>query len=103
MGLIWLRELVNPELMFILCVMWEDSVLVVPLFAVQAYSAVGWMTKESSISFWLAGVFFRLQSEYIFLLFYFVAMDMDQYKFNLDVYSKDSRFGTARLPLDGFS
>jgi len=58
--------------------MWEASVMVGQLLAVQAYSAVGWMTKESSISFWQEGVFFRFQSEYIFSLFYFVAMDMDQ-------------------------
>jgi len=83
--------------------MWKDSVLVGQLFAVQVYSAVGCMTKESSISFWQGGVFFRLQSRYIFSLFYFVAMDMDQYKFNLDIHGKDSRHGTTRLPLDGFS
>jgi len=59
--------------------------------------------EESSISFWQGGVLFCLQSQYIFVLFYFVAMDMDQYKFNLDVHGKDMRHGTTRLPLDGFS
>jgi len=63
--------------MFTLCVMWEASVLVGQLLAIQAYSAVGWMTKESSISFWQGAVFFRLQSQYIFSLSYFVAMGMD--------------------------
>jgi hypothetical protein len=49
--------------------MWEDSVLGVQLLAVQAYGAVGWMIKESSISFWHGGVSFHLQSQYIFDLF----------------------------------
>jgi hypothetical protein len=37
--------------MFILYVMWEASVLVGQLLALQAGSSVGWITKESSISF----------------------------------------------------
>jgi hypothetical protein len=38
--------------MFSLYVMWEACVLVVQLFALQEGSAVGCMTKESSIIFW---------------------------------------------------
>jgi len=38
--------------MFILCVIWEASVLVGQLLALQEGSALGWMAKESSISFW---------------------------------------------------
>ena len=50
MGLIWLRALVNPECMSALCVMCEAAVLVGQLLALQEGSAVGWMTKESSIN-----------------------------------------------------
>jgi hypothetical protein len=50
MGLIWLRVLLNPECMSMLCVMWEASVLVGHLLALQEGSAVGWMTKESSLN-----------------------------------------------------
>jgi hypothetical protein len=46
MGLIWLRLLVNPECMSMLCA----SVLVGQVLALQEGSAVGWMTKESSIN-----------------------------------------------------
>jgi hypothetical protein len=38
--------------MFILFVMWDVSVLVGQLLALQEGSAVGWMTKETSINFW---------------------------------------------------
>jgi hypothetical protein len=51
MGLSWLRGLVNPEQMSILFVMWEASVHVRQLLALQGGSAVGWVTKESSINF----------------------------------------------------
>jgi hypothetical protein len=54
--------------------MWEYSVLVGQLLAVQAYSAAGWMTKESSVSFWHEGVLLCQQTQYIFLLFYFIIM-----------------------------
>jgi hypothetical protein len=37
---------------YMLFVMWEASVLLGQLLALQEGSAVGWMTKESSISFW---------------------------------------------------
>jgi hypothetical protein len=37
--------------MSMLYVMWGTSVLVGQLLALQEGSAVGWMTKESSISF----------------------------------------------------
>jgi hypothetical protein len=37
--------------MSMLYVMWEAPVLVGQLLALQEGSAVGWMTKESSISF----------------------------------------------------
>jgi hypothetical protein len=50
MGLIWLRVLVNPAFMSMLYVIWEASVFVGQLLALQEGSAVGWMTKESSIS-----------------------------------------------------
>jgi hypothetical protein len=50
MGLIWLRVPEKPE--FILCVMWETSVLVVQMLALQEGSAVGWMIMESLISLW---------------------------------------------------
>jgi hypothetical protein len=46
----WLRVLENP--VFILCVMWEASVLFRQLPAWQEGSALGWMTKESLIYFW---------------------------------------------------
>jgi hypothetical protein len=46
MGLMRLRVLENS--VFILCVIWEASVLTEQLPASQG-SAVGWMTKESSI------------------------------------------------------
>jgi len=42
--------------------MWEASVLVGQLLALQEGIAVGWMTKESSISFWQGRVFCHLQS-----------------------------------------
>jgi hypothetical protein len=38
--------------MFILYVMWEASLLVGQLLSLQEDSAVGWMIKKSSISFW---------------------------------------------------
>jgi hypothetical protein len=50
-GLIWLRVLVNPKLMFMLYVVWEASVLVGHLLALHEGNAVGWMTKELSINF----------------------------------------------------
>jgi hypothetical protein len=37
--------------MFILCAMWESSVFVGQLLALQEGCALGWMAKESSISF----------------------------------------------------
>jgi hypothetical protein len=37
--------------MSVLYVMWEATVLVRQLFALQEGNAVGWMTKESSINF----------------------------------------------------
>ena len=43
--------LVNPEWKFILYVMWKRTVLGQPS-ALQEGSAVGWVTKELSISFW---------------------------------------------------
>jgi hypothetical protein len=55
--------------MFILFVMWEDFVLVGQLLAVQAYSAVGWMTKESSISFWQGGVLSSVSIYFLVILF----------------------------------
>jgi hypothetical protein len=51
MGLIWLSVLVNTELMFMLYVMWESSVLFGQLLALQEGSSVGWMTLESSMNF----------------------------------------------------
>jgi len=60
MGWIWHIVPENPE--FILCVMWETSVLVGQLLALQEGIAVGWLTKESSISFWQGRVFCHLQS-----------------------------------------
>jgi hypothetical protein len=39
----------------------EVSALVWQLVALQEGSAVGWMTKESSISFWKGKVFFHLR------------------------------------------
>jgi hypothetical protein len=51
MGLISLRVLVNPEWMLILCVIWDSSVLVSQLLALQEGNAVSWMNKESSINF----------------------------------------------------
>jgi hypothetical protein len=42
--------------------MWEASVLVGQALALQEGSAVGWMTKKSSISFWQGKVFSQLQS-----------------------------------------
>jgi hypothetical protein len=49
MGLVWLGVLVNE--MSMLYVMWEASVLVGQLLALQESNAVDWMTKESSINF----------------------------------------------------
>lgn len=60
-GLIWCRVLVNQERMFFLCVMWEACVLV-QLLALQEDSAVGWITKESSINLWQGKAFCHLQS-----------------------------------------
>jgi hypothetical protein len=37
--------------MSVLCVLWEASVLVGQLLALQEDSAVGWVTKELSVSF----------------------------------------------------
>jgi hypothetical protein len=48
--------------------MWEDSVVVWQLLAVQAYSAVV-HDQGIIITFWQGGVFFHLQSPYIFSLF----------------------------------
>jgi hypothetical protein len=48
--------------MFILYVMWESSVLAGHLLALQESSAVGLMTKESSINFWQGIVLCNLQS-----------------------------------------
>jgi hypothetical protein len=42
--------------------MWEASVLVGELHALQEGSAVGWMAKESSINFWQGRVFSHLHS-----------------------------------------
>jgi hypothetical protein len=44
--LIWFRVHVKPELMPMLYVMWEYSVLVGQLLALQEGNAVGSMTKE---------------------------------------------------------
>ena len=41
----------KPEWMFILRVIWDSSVLVAQLLALQEGRAVGWMNKESSINF----------------------------------------------------
>jgi hypothetical protein len=51
MVLIYLRVLLNAELMPMLYVIWEASVLVGQLLALQESNAVGWMTKESSNNF----------------------------------------------------
>jgi hypothetical protein len=48
--------------MFILYVMWEASILAGHLLALQEGSAVGLMTKESSINFWQGIVVCYLQS-----------------------------------------
>jgi hypothetical protein len=48
--------------MFILFVMWESSALAGHLLALQERSAVGLMTKESSIRFWQGIVLCNLQS-----------------------------------------
>jgi hypothetical protein len=50
-GINLVQVLVNPECLFIFYVMWEASVLVGPLLALQEGSAVGWIIKELSISF----------------------------------------------------
>jgi hypothetical protein len=47
--------------MLIFYVMWEAAELVGQLLALQEGSAVGWMTKESSITFWQGKVFSHLQ------------------------------------------
>jgi hypothetical protein len=49
-GSIWLRAFVKSELS-LLYVMWETSVFVRQLLALQKNNAVGWVTKESSINF----------------------------------------------------
>jgi hypothetical protein len=59
-GLMWLKVAENPE--FFLFIMWEVSVFFGQLLALQEGMAVGWMTKESSISFWNGQVFCCLQS-----------------------------------------
>jgi hypothetical protein len=48
--------------MFMLCAMWNTSVFVEHMHALQEDSAVGWMTKESLINFWQGKFFFHLQS-----------------------------------------
>jgi hypothetical protein len=48
-GLIWV--LVNPECISMLYVIWETSVRVGKLLALQEGNAVGWMTKGLSTSF----------------------------------------------------
>jgi hypothetical protein len=61
MGLIWLRVLVNPEQMSMLYVIWEASVLIGQLLALQEDNAAGWMTKESPINFRQGKSFSHLQ------------------------------------------
>jgi hypothetical protein len=48
--------------MSMLYVMWEATVLVRQLLALQEGNAVGWMTKESSINFKSGKVFSHLHS-----------------------------------------
>ena len=62
MGLIWHRLHVNPEWMLILYVIWEASVLVGKLLALQECSAGDWMTKEFYIHFCQGKVFYHLHS-----------------------------------------
>ena len=87
-------------------IFWGNSLYSINTFRLQRKAIriiVNTRNTDSHRDLFIAVNILHLQSQYILLLLYFVVMDMDQYKFNLDIHGKDTRHGTTRLSLVGFS